>query len=343
MKAVAVTRSLPISDAQSLIDLDLPAPVPGPRDLLVRVQAIAVNPLDTKMRMGKSHGASGNEAAPRVLGWDAVGVVEAAGAQVILFEPGDAVYYAGNVNRAGANSELHVVDERIVGHKPKSLDVAHSAALPLTTITAWEGLFDRLGISPRGEHAGRSVLILGGAGGVGSIAIQLAKQLGKQTVIATAARPASAQWCRDLGADHVIDHGGDMPAQLRAAGLKWVDTIFCCNSLDTHFPAMVEMLAPQGKICSIVEHKNPLPMNLLRPKCGTFVWEAMFARSNFETPDMIEQHKLLTETARLIDAGVLRTTLGEVLGPINAANLRRAHAMLEEGHTVGKLVLAGFA
>jgi alcohol dehydrogenase len=338
MKAVALTRYLPISDPQSLFDVEIDAPVPGPRDLLVRVKAIAVNPLDTKIRVSKK----AEEPRPRVLGWDAAGVVEAVGGRVSLFRPGDEVYYAGSVTRAGANSELHAVDERIVGHKPKSLDFAQAAALPLTTITAWEGLFDRLGISPGGEHAGRPVLILGGAGGVGSIAIQLAKQVGKQVVIATASRPSSAQWCKELGADHVLDHTGDLVAQLHTQGLKWVDTILCCNSLDAHFPAIVEMLGPQGKVCSIVEHQKELPLNLLRPKCGTFVWEAMFARSNYETPDMIEQHRLLTEAARLTDAGVLKTTLGEVLGTISAANLKRAHAMLESGHTVGKLVLAGF-
>jgi len=340
MKAVGLTRYLPISDPQSLFDTEIDTPSPKPRDLLVKVEAVSVNPLDTKIRLSK--GAHAAEAQPRVLGWDAAGIVTAVGAEVTLFKPGDAVYYAGSVIRPGANSEYHLVDERIVGSKPATLDFAHAAALPLTTITAWEGLFDRLGISPRGAHAGQSVLIIGGAGGVGSIAIQLAKQLGKQTVVATASRPESAAWCRSLGADHVIDHAGDLVAQLRAQGLKWVDAIFCCNSLDRHFAAMVELLAPQGRICSIVEHFDSLPMNLLRPKCGTFVWEAMFARSTFGTPDMIEQHHLLDQTARLIDAGVLRTTLGEVLGPINAANLRRAHALLEGGHTVGKLVLAGF-
>lgn len=338
MKAVALTRYLPIGDPQSLLDVELEAPVARGRDLLVRVAAISVNPLDTKIRVSKSI----TEEKPRVLGWDAAGTVAAIGPEVTLFKPGDAVYYAGNVMRPGANSELHLVDERIVGLKPVSLDFPHAAALPLTTITAWEGLFDRLGISSKGAHAGRSVLILGGAGGVGSIAIQLAKKLGQQTVIATASRPESVAWCRELGADHVVDHAGDLVAQVRALGMKWVDNIFCCNTLDKHFPAMAELLAPQGRICSIVEHQQPLPLNLLRPKCGTFVWEAMFARSNFTTPDMIEQHRLLDQAARLVDGGVLRTTVGENLGRINAANLKRAHAMLEGGHTMGKLVLAGF-
>jgi zinc-binding alcohol dehydrogenase family protein len=338
MKAVALTKYLPISDPQSLIDVELETPAASGRDLLVKVEAISVNPLDAKVRVSKTV----EEPKPRVLGWDAAGTVVAVGPEVTLFMPGDAVYYAGSIIRPGANSEYHLVDERIVGLKPVSLDYAHAAALPLTTITAWEGLFDRLGISATGAHAGRTVLIVGGAGGVGSIAIQLAKHVGRQKVIATAARQESVRWCRELGADHVVDHTGDLVAQVRAQGIKWVDAVFCCNSLDQHFPAIAELLAPQGKVCSIVEHGPAFPLNLLRPKCGTFVWEAMFARSTFHTPDMIEQHKLLAETARLVDAGALRTTLGKVLGPINAANLRRAHAAIEGGHTVGKLVLAGF-
>jgi zinc-binding alcohol dehydrogenase family protein len=338
MKAVGLFKYLPVEHPEAFLDVELPKPQPQGRDLLVAVRAVAVNPVDYKTRAPKDR----VESTPRVLGFDAAGVVEAVGPEVSLFKPGDAVYYAGSSVRPGANSEYHVVDERIVGHQPKSLDFVQAAALPLTTITAWEGLFDRLGIASDGSQAGRSVLILGGAGGVGSIAIQLAKVLGRQTVVATASRPESIAWCRELGADHVVDHTGDLVAQLRAQGIKWVDTIFCCNSLDAHFPAMVELLAPQGRICSIVEHQRELPLNLLRPKCGSFVWEAMFARSNFGTADMIEQHRLLTATARLVDEGKIRTTLGENLGTINATNLKRAHALLEAGHTVGKLVLAGF-
>lgn len=338
MKAIGLTRYLPISDPQSLVDVELPQPVATGHDLLVRIEAIAVNPVDTKVRAPKDK----VEDAPRVLGWDAAGTVAAVGPDVTLFRVGDPVYYAGSITRPGTNSEFHLVDERIAGHKPATLDFAHAAALPLTAITAWEALFDRLGVSASGQDAGRSVLIIGGAGGVGSIGIQLAKVLGGLTVIATASRPESEAWCRRLGADHTIDHRGDMPAQLRKLGFEHVDYILCFNDTDRHFAAMAEAIAPQGKICSIVENAGPLAVGALKSKSATFVWEFMFTRAMFGTPDMIEQHRLLNEVARLIDAGRLQTTLGENLGPINAANLRRAHALLEGGQTIGKLVMAGF-
>ncbi len=338
MKAVGLTRYLPIDDPQSLVDVEIATPVPEGHDLLVKVAAISVNPVDAKVRAPKDK----VEPATRVLGWDAAGTVAAVGPDVTLFKVGDPVFYAGSITRPGANSEFHLVDERIVGHKPASLDFAQAAALPLTAITAWEALFDRLGVSPQGEHAGRSVLVIGGAGGVGSIGIQLAKTLAGLTVIATASRPESAAWCRELGADHTIDHHGDMPAQLRQLGFAEVDYILCFNDTDRHFAAMATAIAPQGKICSIVENSGPLAVGDLKSKSATFVWEFMFTRSMFGTPDMIEQYRLLNEVARLVDAGRLRTTLGENLGRIDAANLRRAHAMLESGRTIGKLVLEGF-
>ncbi|MBB1633389.1 zinc-binding alcohol dehydrogenase family protein [Cupriavidus sp. UME77] len=338
MKAVGLTRYLPIDDPQSLVDVDIATPVPEGRDLLVKVAAISVNPVDAKVRAPKDK----IEPATRVLGWDAAGTVAAVGPDVTLFKVGDPVFYAGSITRPGANSEFHLVDERIVGHKPASLDFAQAAALPLTAITAWEALFDRLGVSPQGEHAGRSALVIGGAGGVGSIGIQLAKTLAGLTVIATASRPESAAWCRELGADHTIDHRGDMPAQLRQLGFAEVDYILCFNDTDRHFAAMATAIAPQGKICSIVENSGPLAVGDLKSKSATFVWEFMFTRSMFGTPDMIEQYLLLNEVARLVDAGRLRTTLGENLGRIDATNLRRAHAMLESGRTIGKLVLEGF-
>ncbi|MCP3020804.1 zinc-binding alcohol dehydrogenase family protein [Cupriavidus basilensis] len=338
MKAVGLTRYLPIDDPQSLVDVEIATPVPEGHDLLVKVAAISVNPVDAKVRAPKDK----VEPATRVLGWDAAGTVAAVGPDVTLFKVGDPVFYAGSITRSGANSEFHLVDERIVGHKPALLDFAQAAALPLTAITAWEALFDRLGVSPQGEHAGRSVLVIGGAGGVGSIGIQLAKTLAGLTVIATASRPESAAWCRELGADHTIDHHGDMPAQLRQLGFAEVDYILCFNDTDRHFAAMATAIAPQGKICSIVENSGPLAVGDLKSKSATFVWEFMFTRSMFGTPDMIEQYLLLNEVARLVDAGRLRTTLGENLGRIDAANLRRAHAMLESGRTIGKLVLEGF-
>ncbi|RQR56909.1 zinc-binding alcohol dehydrogenase family protein [Burkholderia sp. Bp9126] len=338
MKAVGLTRYLPIDDPHALLDVELPQPVPGPRDLLVRVEAISVNPVDTKVRAPKPQ----VEDAPRVLGWDAAGTVVAVGADVTLFRPGDEVFYAGSITRPGANSEYHAVDERIVALKPRTLDFAAAAALPLTALTAWEALFDRLRVSPQGADAGKSVLIVGGAGGVGSIAIQLAKTLGKLHVIATASRPESAQWVRTLGADQVVDHFGDLPAQLRDAGHAQVDYVLILNDTDRHFPAAAEVIRPQGGICTIVENEKPVPVELLKAKSAAFHWEFMFTRAMFETPDMIEQHKLLTEVARLVDGGVLRTTLGEHLGAINAANVRHAHQLLEAGRAIGKLVLGGF-
>ncbi|KWH16095.1 NADPH:quinone reductase [Burkholderia territorii] len=338
MKAVGLTRYLPVDDPQALVDVELPQPVPGPRDLLVKVEAISVNPVDTKVRAPKPQ----VEETPRVLGWDAAGTVVAVGAEVTMFRPGDEVFYAGSITRAGANSEFHTVDERIAAIKPRSLDFAASAALPLTALTAWEALFDRLRVSPQGADAGKSVLIIGGAGGVGSIAIQLAKTLGKLRVIATASRPASAEWVRSLGADDVVDHFGDLPAQLREIGHANVDYVLIFNDTDRHFPAAAEIIRPQGGICTIVENDKPIPVELLKAKSAAFHWEFMFTRAMFETPDMIEQHKILSEVARLVDGGTLRTTLGEQLGPINAANLRRAHQLLEAGRAIGKLVLSGF-
>ncbi|KVL54923.1 zinc-binding alcohol dehydrogenase family protein [Burkholderia territorii] len=338
MKAVGLTRYLPIDDPQALVDVELPQPLPGPRDLLVKVEAISVNPVDTKVRAPKPQ----VEQTPRVLGWDAAGTVVAVGAEVTMFRPGDEVFYAGSITRAGANSEFHTVDERIAAIKPRSLDFAASAALPLTALTAWEALFDRLRVSPQGADAGKSVLIIGGAGGVGSIAIQLAKTLGKLRVIATASRPASAEWVRSLGADDVVDHFGDLPAQLREIGHANVDYVLIFNDTDRHFPAAAEIIRPQGGICTIVENDKPIPVELLKAKSAAFHWEFMFTRAMFETPDMIEQHKILSEVARLVDGGTLRTTLGEQLGPINAANLRRAHQLLEAGRAIGKLVLSGF-
>jgi len=338
MKAIGLTRYLPISDPQSLVDIEIARPEATGHDLLVKVEAIAVNPVDTKVRAPKDK----IEEAPRVLGWDAAGTVVAVGPDVTLFEVGDPVFYAGSITRPGANSEYHLVDERIAGHKPASLDYPQAAALPLTAITAWEAMFDRLGISPKGDDAGKSVLIIGGAGGVGSIGIQLAKVLAGLTVIATASRPESDAWCRRLGADHTIDHRGDIPGQLRALGFEHVDFILCFNDMDRHFNAMAEAIAPQGKICSIVENASPVAIGALKTKSATFVWEFMFTRAMFQTSDMIAQHRLLNEVARLIDAGRLQTTIGDNLGTINATNLRRAHALLEGGQTIGKLVLSGF-
>src|SRR5689334_19737384 len=324
VKAVGLYRYLPIDDPESLLDLE--------------VEDIAVNPVDYKSRAPRPQ----VETAPRILGWDVAGMVKATGGGCTLFKPGDAVYYAGSRTRPGGNSELHLVDERIVGRKPRNLRFAEAAALPLTTLTAWEGLFDRLGVSRTGADSGRTVLIIGGAGGVGSIAIQLARRVAHLRVIATASRPASAKWVRDLGADEVVDHTRDLAPQLAALGRPEVDYILCCNSTDHHFPAFASIVAPQGRICAIVGTQQPVELGPLMAKSVTFAWELMFTRPTFQTADMIAQHHILDEAATLIEAGTLTTTVTTRLSPINAATLRQAHAMLEGGHVVGKIVLEGF-
>ncbi|MEJ2483064.1 MAG: zinc-binding alcohol dehydrogenase family protein [Gemmatimonadota bacterium] len=338
MKAVGIREYLPISDEASLLDLEVPKPEAGGRDLLIAVKAIAVNPVDTKVRAPKSK----VEDPPRILGWDAAGVVEAVGPEVTLFSPGDEVFYAGSITRPGSNSEFHLVDERIVGRKPSSRTFPEAAALPLTSITAWEALFDRFDVSMDGKDARKKLLILGGAGGVGSIAIQLAKQVAGLDVIATASRDESRAWCLDLGAHHVVNHREDIPEQLRALGIEAVEYVLCLNSTDQHWPAMAEVVAPQGHICSIVETAAPVDLGVLMAKSVSFSWELMFTRPMFETPDMIEQHRLLNEVSTLVDSGRIRTTVTNVLSPISAANLRTAHARIEEGRTVGKIVLEGW-
>ena len=338
MKAVALTRYLPISDPESLIDVELPKPEPRAHDLLVRVEAVSVNPVDTKQRAPKP----GVEAHPKVLGYDAAGVVEAVGADVTLFKPGDAVWYAGDITRPGSNAQYQLVDERIVGHKPKTLDFARAAAMPLTTITAWELLFDRMRLDLDGADAGKSLLIIAGAGGVGSIAIQLARRAGL-VVIATASRPETVEWCQRMGAQHVIDHRQPLAPQLAALGFATVDAIANLADTDRYWTTMGELIAPQGRIGLIVEPKGPLPIGgVFKIKCATIAWETMFGRSRFGTPDMIEQHRLLDRVAEWIDKGELKNTHTATLGTINAANLRKAHAQLESGTTIGKITLAGW-
>ena len=336
MRAVGYKHSLPIENESSLLDIEIDKPAPQGRDLQVAVKAISVNPVDTKVRKRADPKGGG----PKVLGYDATGVVAAVGPDVTLFKPGDAVWYAGSIVRPGTNSEFHLVDERIVGHKPKSLDFAAAAALPLTSITAWEVLFDRFGIARQGGD-GQSLLIIGGAGGVGSIAIQLARTLTKLTVIATASRPETQKWCRELGAHHVIDHSKPMPEQVKATGHRFVDYIFGVTESGEHFDAVAEMVAPQGKF-GLIDDPQSLDVAKLKGKSASLHWESMFTRSTFRTPDMDAQHKLLNEVAAMVDSGTIRTTVQENLGTINAANLRRAHAMIESGRTRGKIVLAGF-
>ena len=337
MKAVGYQKSLPVTEAKSLVDVELPKPVPGGRDLLVRVQAVSVNPVDTKMRM-RAEPPAGEW---RVLGWDAAGVVEAAGPDAKLFKAGDSVFYAGTLNRPGTNSEYHLVDERIVGPKPKSLSDAEAAALPLTAITAWETLFDRLDVKRTVPGAANAILIIGGAGGVGSIAIQLARALTDLTVIATASRPETAAWVKQLGAHHVVDHGKPLAAEVARLGLGAPAFVFSTTQTDRHFDQIVEAIAPQGRF-GLIDDPDLIDMRKLKRKSASLHWEFMFTRSMFETADVLEQNKLLTEVARLVDAGKIRTTLGDTFGAINAANLRRAHALIESGKARGKIVLEGF-
>lgn len=333
MKAIAVTQALPASNHGSLVDIETPKPSAKGRDLLVRVQAISVNPVDYKVRQSQPAGGT-----PRILGWDAAGTVDAIGEDVTSFKVGDSVFYAGDITRAGSNAEFQLVDERIVGCKPQSLSFAQAAALPLTAITAWEALFDRLGIDRHGKDSGLSLLIIAGAGGVGSIAIQLAKLAGLE-VIATASRAETVKWCRDLGAAHVIDHRQPLHAQLIQLGFNDVDFIANFADTDLYWEVMAEVIRPQGKIVSIVENANPLDLDLLKSKSATFVWEFMFTRSKFQTPDMAAQGELLTELAALVDSGKIRTTLAETLSPLNATTLREVHQRSEAGSVIGKLVI----
>lgn len=341
MRAVAYTRSLPVTEPEALQDVVLPDPeVPRGRDLLVEVRAVSVNPVDTKVRA-----RTDPDGTPKLLGYDAAGVVRAVGPEARLFRVGDEVFYAGDITRPGTDAELHLVDERIVGPKPARLSFAEAAAVPLTAITAWEALFDRLGIARKapgpdapGEEA---VLIIGGAGGVGSIAVQLARRLTGLRVVATASRPETRDWVRGMGAHDVLDHGGDLVAQARALGVP-VRYVFATTHVEAHWAAICEIVAPQGAVCMIDDPKNAPDVRMLKTKAASLHWEFMFTRSMHHTADMEEQHNLLVEVSRMLDAGTLRTTLAENFGTISAANLRRAHAAVESGTARGKIVLEGF-
>lgn len=338
MHAVGYQTSLPIDDPKSLQDIDLPKPVATGRDLLVAVKAVSVNPVDTKVR---------RRAAPKpgewtVLGWDAAGVVVEAGPEAGLFKPGDEVFYAGSLTRPGTDAEFHLVDERIVGRKPRSLDWTQAAALPLTAITAWEALFDRLDVKGRPvPGAAPALLVIGGAGGVGSIAIQLARRLTDLTVIATASRPETRQWALDLGAHHVVDHSRPLAAEVAALGLGAPAFVFSTTGTEGHLAAIVELIAPQGRF-AVIDDPKVLDIMPFKRKSVSIHWELMFTRPIFGTPDIGAQGALLNEVSRLVDAGTLKTTLADTLSPINAENLRRVHALIESGKARGKIVLEGF-
>ncbi|MCL7714465.1 zinc-binding alcohol dehydrogenase family protein [Stenotrophomonas mori] len=340
MNAVGFRHPLPIDAPLALEDIVLPEPgAPRGHDLLVRVQAVSVNPVDTKLRRSGPE----EQAPPRILGFDASGTVIATGPDVSAFAVGDEVYYAGDVTRSGCNAQLHLVDERLVGRKPATLDFAEAAALPLTTLTAWELLFQRMPYQLDGRrHAGKVLLVIGGAGGVGSMAIQLGRHAGF-TVVATASREATRAWCRQMGAEQVIDHRQPLAPQLQALGIGQVDAALNLADTDRYWQPLGELLAPQGHVGLVVEPAGELRIgDPYKAKCIGIHWEFMFARARFRTDDMIEQHRILTRASSLIDAGELRTTLTARSGPINAANLRDAHRLAESGRSIGKQVLEGW-
>jgi zinc-binding alcohol dehydrogenase family protein len=337
MKAIGYYTPGSIDREDALLDLELPAPEPGPRDLIVRVKAISVNPADTKFRAG----ATPPEGTAKVLGWDAAGVVEAVGSDVTLFGVGDEVFYAGDMTRPGANAELHAVDERIVGHKPRSLGWAEAAAMPLTSLTAWELLFDRLRV-PYGEGRGQgTLLVINGAGGVGSILIQIARKLTGLTVIATASRPETIAWVQEMGAHHVIDHHKPLDKELARIGIPEVDYVASLTGSERYLPLFPKIIAPQGHL-ALIDDPEQFDVAKLKRKSITVAWELMFTRAAYQTADMIAQHEILEEISALLDRGVLRTTMTQQASPIDAANLKRLHATAESGRAIGKLVLAGF-
>jgi len=336
MKAVAYQKAGPITSPEALVDVELDTPVAEGHDLLVRVQAVSVNPVDTKIRSNVS--ADNNQW--KTLGWDAVGVVEAIGDQVSQFKVGDAVWYAGALNRQGSNSELQLVDERIVGHKPKTLEPREAAALPLTAITAWEMLFDRLQV-PKVAPENTSILVIGGAGGVGSITIQLLKQLTNLTIISTASRTETKEWVKQLGADYVLDHRQPLTAQIKQLGLNTPLYVFSTTQTDQHLADIVELIAPQGHF-GLIDDPAQLDIKPFKSKSVSVHWEFMFTRSMYQTQDMVKQSELLSEVAELVDAGKIKTTVSQVLSPINAQNLKLAHQQIESGTTKGKIVLHGF-
>lgn len=335
MKAVGFKTSLPISNPESFIDFETPKPEPNGHELLVKIKAIAVNPVDYKIRQNAAKDTVLD--TPKIIGWDATGVVESIGNQVSLFNVGDEVYYAGDITKPGCNAEYQIIDERIVGRKPKNLSDESAAAIPLTTLTAWEILFDRLRISVTKDE-GKTLLIIGGAGGVGSIAIQLAKKIAKLKVIATASRPETIAWCKSLGADIVVNHH-NLVNEVNAAGYKYVDFIVDFANLNNYWESMATLIKPQGHIASITGSAEPLALNLLKTKSASFSWEFMYTRSSFETEDMIAQHEILNEVAALLESGELVATLTTTLHGFSAATLKQAHQQLESGTTIGKLAI----
>ncbi|AOR80339.1 zinc-binding alcohol dehydrogenase family protein [Novosphingobium resinovorum] len=338
MRAIAYHQAGVLDRPDALVDVELPRPVAAGRDLLVAVQAVSVNPVDTKVRAGAPPFEG---RAERILGWDAAGIVEAVGPDVTRFKVGDPVFYAGNIARDGSNAQYQLVDERIVGRAPSALSVAEAAALPLTAITAWEALFDRLRVQDKVGQEPANLLIIGGAGGVGSVAIQIARAGTDLTVIATASRPETQDWVRGLGAHHVIDHSQPMAPQIAALGLDAPAFVFSTTHTDHHLADIAELIAPQGRF-ALIDDPASLDIIAFKRKAVSVHWELMFTRSLFDTPDVAEQGRLLDEVAKLVDQGAIRTTLTQTLSPINAANLIAAHRQIESATTRGKIVLEGW-
>lgn len=334
MKAIGYQHANQLTSASPLTDIELPMPSATGKDLLVKISAVSVNPVDTKVRQR----ADAEAGQWKVLGWDAAGIVEAVGDEVTEFKPGDTVFYAGDLTRSGSNAEYQLVDERLVGRAPKSLSMAQAAAIPLTAITAWEMLFDRLKVDTKGN---KSLLIIGAAGGVGSIMVQLAKQLTQLTVIGTASRPESSQWLQSLGCDHIINHRQSMSEQLATLELSDVDYVVSLTNSDDHLEEIAKIVAPQGQF-GLIDDPQRFDIMPFKMKSVSLHWEFMYTRSMFQTEDMAMQHQLLNRVAELIDAGKLNTTLGETLSPINASNLILAHQKIESQRTIGKIVVEGF-
>ena len=335
MKAVGFKKSLPIAASDSFIDFETETPQPAGRELLIKIKAIGVNPVDYKIRQSSAKDIVLDE--PKIIGWDACGVVEAIGDEVSLFKIGDEVYYAGDLTKPGCNATHQTIDERIVGSKPKNLSDEAAAAMPLTTLTAWEILFDRMRISAE-KDSGKTLLIIGGAGGVGSIAIQLAKSIANLQVIATASRPETLAWCKEMGADVVVNHK-DLVNEVRSAGYETVDFITDFVDLNSYWDEMVTLIKPQGHIASISAGTEPIALNKLKTKSVSFSWEFMFTRPMFSTEDMIAQHEILNTVAKMIENGEIKHTLTQTLHGLSAANLKQAHQQLESGTTIGKLAI----
>lgn len=335
MKAIGFSEHLDIKDPKSLFEFETPKPTPKGHDLLVKVNAVSVNPVDVGVRRS----GHGKLSKPKIIGWDACGIVEKVGSQVSLFSPGDRVYYAGSFKRSGSNSEYQLVDERIVGNAPKSLTDAQAAAMPLTSLTAYEALFEQLSLSQdKTSNEGKTILIINGAGGVGSVATQLASNTGL-TVIATASRPESINWVKSHGATDVVNHRKNLVNEVHKLGYKYVDYILELKDIDSHWKEMCELIKPEGTIASITENRRPINLRLLTPKKAIFAWEWMYTKSYYHTPDMQSQHDILNKIATLIDNSELQCTLTQSLSPINADNLREAHNLVENGHMIGKVVV----